>query len=244
MDFDFSSEKGFQKFVVTIIGMAGTILISAFGVSPDKSNAMVSTATIFAPIIATALYYIVNQIAASGKAKAEIARINATAAAITLTGITPAVAPAAPPPAAVAVVTSGTPPPPPSPVPGVSPFSEPAFMDEVNKTAGARYSVVNPSTIFYNAEQVFRDWKYDNDQAMKDAQALLLKLADNAFKSIWGASYKDAWTFLNDPLGRGCPTCPDTQKGCTYPDLKYKARQLGMNYYTALLDYERISLIQ
>jgi hypothetical protein len=79
---------------------------------------------------------------------------------------------------------------------------------------------------------------------MKQARSLLLKLADAAFKSIWGASYKDAWTYLNDPLGRGCLTCPDAQKGCTYPDLKYKARQLGMSYYTALLDYERIELIQ
>jgi hypothetical protein len=229
MDFDFTSEKGYQKFIITIIGIMGTILVSVFGVSPDKSNAILSTATIFAPMLATGLYYIVNQVAAAGKAKSEIARITATADAIAKTGILPETKPASLDPGQP--VKSETPTPPP-PAPAVTPFNQQAFMDEVNKTVNARYLVVNPSTVFYNAEQVFRDWAFNNEQAVKDAKALLLHLADTAFKSIWGASYKDAWTYINDPLGRGCPTCPQESNRCTYPDLKYKSQQLGTGYYT------------
>jgi len=231
MDLDFTSEKGYQKFIIAIIGMAGTVLVAIFGISPDKSNAIISAATIFAPMIATGLYYIVNQVAAAGKAKAEIAKIEATASAIVKTGVIPEVKVEEKQVNTEKVM-----------VPVAIPFDELAFMAEVNKTI-TRYSVVNASTIFYNAEQVFRDWSFNNDQALKDAKALLLRLAGAAFKGIWGASYQDAWTYLNDPLGRGAPKST-AQLICTYPDLKYKAQQLGTGFYTALLDYERIAFIQ
>ncbi len=116
------------------------------------------------------------------------------------------------------------------------PFDIGAFMAEVDRTTLARYGFVNFSTTFYNAETVLRDWKFDNNDAVDTANKALLTLAGNAFKEIWGVSYEDANKYLNDP--KGCTTC-GTQT-CTFPDLKFKARQLGMGYYTALLDYERV----
>lgn len=70
MDFDFTTKAGFQKAIITIVGILATVLISTFGWSPDKANVLVTLLTQFAPIIATVLYYVVNQIAASGKAAA------------------------------------------------------------------------------------------------------------------------------------------------------------------------------
>ena len=238
MEYDFSTKAGYQKFASFLVS---TILACAvaFGLSQAKAEQFTIIAGALVPVILNIIFMVTNQVAASGKAKQEIKKIEATAAAVVATaGIVAPVAGVVKP-----VETDGIKPDAPI-VEQKVPFNEQAFMDEVNKTVTARYTVANPSTIFYNAEQVYRDWQYDNDNQAKQARALLLKLADAAFKSIWGASYKDAWTYLNDPLDRGCPTCPDTQKGCTYPDLKYKARQLGMGYYTTLLDYERIDLIQ
>jgi hypothetical protein len=232
MDFDFTTKAGYQKLFAFVLTMVIEAL-AVFGVSQAKLDVIVSAAAVAIPIISMIAFFIANQMAASGKAKQEIKKLEIAVANPQV--IAPVIS-------AVSIPTVTIPDAP--IVEQEVPFNEQAFMDEVNKTVTARYTVANPSTIFYNAEQVYRDWQYDNDNQMKQARALLLKLADAAFKSIWGASYKDAWTYLNDPLARGCPTCPDAQKGCTYPDLKYKARQLGMAYYTTLLDYERIDLIQ
>ncbi len=122
------------------------------------------------------------------------------------------------------------------PVEADIPFDEKAFLDEVKKTVVVRYTVDNPSTTFYNAETAARFWEFNNTQAWRDCQKFVFKLAGEAFKSIWGVSYDDAVKYLNDP--KGCSTCE--WKGCTYPDLKYKSRQLGIGYYSALLDYERM----
>ncbi len=68
--FDFTTKAGMQKAIITVVGIVGTVLISTFGWSPDKANVFITALTQFAPIIAAVLYYIVNQIAAKGKAKA------------------------------------------------------------------------------------------------------------------------------------------------------------------------------
>ena len=68
MDMDFTTKAGIQKLIVTIAGILGTTLITTFGWSPDKTNVIVTLLTQFAPIIATVLFYVVNQIAAQGKA--------------------------------------------------------------------------------------------------------------------------------------------------------------------------------
>jgi hypothetical protein len=231
MDFDFSTKAGFQKLIVYIVGILSTIAIG-FGISQTKVDSLVQIVTTLTPLISTIAFYIVNQMAATGKAKTEIKKMEiATEAA--KQGVTVTTTPCEPTPDEVKPVEVKP-----------APFDVTGFMDEVNKTVIARYTVSNASTLLYNAEAVLKYWQNGIWQNDKDAKNLLMSMADDAFKGIWGCSYKDAWTYLNDPLERGCPTCNGTTKSCTYPDLKYKARQLGMEYYTALLDYERIAAIQ
>jgi hypothetical protein len=68
MDLDFSTKAGWQKAIITLAGIASTVLMAAFGWSPDKANTFVTVATQYAPIVATIGFWIVNQIAAKGKA--------------------------------------------------------------------------------------------------------------------------------------------------------------------------------
>ncbi len=68
MDFDFTTQEGWKKAIITIIGIGATVATSVFGVSPDKTNIFVTILTQFAPLVAVICYYIVNQIAARGKA--------------------------------------------------------------------------------------------------------------------------------------------------------------------------------
>jgi hypothetical protein len=67
MDFDFTTKAGIQKFIVTLVGLVIEGL-ATFGVAQAKLDAISSVATIAAPIVAVVLYYIINQIAAKGKA--------------------------------------------------------------------------------------------------------------------------------------------------------------------------------
>ena len=229
MEFNFSTPAGWQKFLTYAIGIVATILIG-FGVSQAKVDVLVSVSALAIPVILTVVSLVFNQMAAAGKAKTELAKIQAVAAATVATnGIKP-----------TEVVTEA-----PKPVeikpaePVVVPFDKAAFMDEVNKTTEGRYTLVNPATTFYNASQiVFPSWKFDNTTAWQEAKDLLKRLCGDYFKSVWGATYDEANLYLNDPLGRGCLTCTASQKGCTYPNLKYKAQQLGEGYYKALLEYE------
>lgn len=73
-------------------------------------------------------------------------------------------------------------------------------------------------------------------QALKDCRKFILGLAEKAFAWKWGVPYDDAVLHLNDPAG--CTTCSaEKQACCTWPDIDFKARQLGMDYYVALRYY-------
>lgn len=87
MDIDLTTKTGIQKFIVAIVGIASTVLMSLLGWSPDKTNALVTAITPWIPIIASVLFFIVNQIAAMGKAKTQIklAEIAAGIAAVSPT---------------------------------------------------------------------------------------------------------------------------------------------------------------
>ena len=70
MEIDVKTPAGIQKAIITVVGIIATVLINVLGWSPDKANTLVTIATQLAPIIAVVLYYIVNQVAAIGKAAA------------------------------------------------------------------------------------------------------------------------------------------------------------------------------
>jgi hypothetical protein len=221
--FDFSTPAGWQKFWTYVIGTAATILV-AFGVSQAKVDSMVSVAAMAVPVILTITSLIFNQLAATGKAKTELKKMEIAAGIpVDEDSIIP------PKEEEVEIPVS---------IPTEKEFDVQGFMDEVNKTTAAAYTVVNPATTFYNAERLLSGFvKSENE--WKGAKLQMFKLVEDYFKSIWGCSWKEANDFLNDPLGRGCPTCTDvSSRGCTYPNLKYKAMQLGEGYYKAYLEYD------
>jgi hypothetical protein len=224
MDFDFSTKAGYQKLFAFVLTMVIEAL-AVFGVSQAKLDVIVSASAVAIPIISMIAFFIANQMAASGKAKQEIKKLEIAVANPQV------VPPAAAPSVSIPTVTTPI-------VEQEVPFNEQAFMDEVNKTTQAAYTVVNPATTFYNAERILPSWLKDESQWNK-AKLFMFKLCEDYFKSIWGCSWQEANTMLNDPLGRGCPTCTESNaRGCTYPNLKYKAMQLGEGYYKAYLEYE------
>jgi len=121
----------------------------------------------------------------------------------------------------------------------IIPFDVVKFDTEIRRDTMGQYGEENPATLFYEAlaktEGVAASWKFNNLQALKDCREFILGLAGDAFTWKWGVSFDDAVLHLNDP--RGCTTCGDKIAGCTYPDIDFKARQLGMDYYVALRYY-------
>jgi len=120
-----------------------------------------------------------------------------------------------------------------------TPFDREAFLELVDASVLSMYRTVNACTRLYTAQsKALNVWKFDNVKARRDCADLLIELGEAAFKEIWGVSIDYAEKHLNDESG--CTTCGDKAKGCTYPDLKFKARQLGMHYYAVLLELERL----
>lgn len=121
----------------------------------------------------------------------------------------------------------------------IKPFDADKFMSEVKRDTVGQYGEENPATLFYEAlaktEGVAAPWRINNLQALKDCREFILGLAEDAFTWKWGVDFATAEAHLNDP--RGCTTCGDKTIGCTYPDIDFKARQLGMDYYVALRYY-------
>lgn len=123
----------------------------------------------------------------------------------------------------------------PEPEPGVE-FDAVAFEKAVEASVIPQYTIKNDSTVFYTARTKFINTEWTTE-GFKQASKYVLELAKKNFRTIWGLPegvdpIPYATEHLNDNLG--CTTC--AAGGCTYPDLMFKARQLGMGYYTALLD--------
>ncbi len=123
-----------------------------------------------------------------------------------------------------------------------SPFNATDFAKVVNEAVTHTLSITpskgdTPSTHFYEAWNA--GWEvYDP----KDPEwaATLRKYANDYFASIWGLFNKDgscmddAFIYATDHLNddKGCTTCP-RGKSCTYPDLEFKALQMGEGYKVA-----------
>ena len=104
MEFDFTTKAGIQKFIITILGIVVTAL-AMLGVTQAELDVLVSIVTMLAPILAMVAYYIVNQAAATGKAKANQAILETKTEMIKTLAITaPEVAIAIAAPESVAVV--------------------------------------------------------------------------------------------------------------------------------------------
>jgi len=120
------------------------------------------------------------------------------------------------------------------------PFDKEAFMAEVNRDVPGQRHEVNKCTTFYEARDkvsgVAAPWKFNNVEALRDAWTCIAELVDEAFEEIWGVDFQTANEHLNDDLG--CTTC--VKRTCTYPDIDFKARQMGMAYYYILRDYRDV----
>jgi hypothetical protein len=115
------------------------------------------------------------------------------------------------------------------------PFDEPDFLKAVDADVVNKYGVFNACTRLYTAQAKAATFGLLNNRECAD---LLVELGEDAFKEIWGVNLKEATEHLNDPAG--CTTCGDKPSGCTYPDLYFKARHLGMSYYAILRELSRI----
>jgi hypothetical protein len=119
------------------------------------------------------------------------------------------------------------------------PFDKKAFMAEVKRDVKGVYGEINNCTVFYEARDKIAGnaapWQFNNKQAQRDAWACVFELAGKAFTEIWGVSFQVALDHLNDD--GGCTTCGT--RTCYYPDIDFKARMLGMEYYASLLDYRK-----
>jgi len=69
MDFDFTTPAGIQKFIMSLVGIAGTVAL-AFGIAQENIDVWVKLIAILAPILASLIFALVNQSAAKGKAVA------------------------------------------------------------------------------------------------------------------------------------------------------------------------------
>jgi len=107
--------------------------------------------------------------------------------------------------------------------PAFVPFNKEAFIADVESKVMGIYGVRNACTLFYTAQSVIRTWKHTDWESAND---LMKSLADSAFKEVWGETYDEALVNVGKP----------DATGCTYPNLKYKAMQLGMAYYAIYLE--------
>ena len=78
MDFDFSTKAGIQKFIVTLVGLLVEAL-TTFGVSQGTLDTIQSIVALATPILVLIIYYIVNQMAAKGKASTEVKKAEVVA---------------------------------------------------------------------------------------------------------------------------------------------------------------------
>jgi hypothetical protein len=92
MDFDFTTKAGIQKFIVTLVGLLVEAL-TTFGVSQGMLDTVQSIAALATPILVLVIYYIVNQMAAKGKAATEVKKAEVVSDTIkTLSVVAPDVA--------------------------------------------------------------------------------------------------------------------------------------------------------
>ena len=141
-------------------------------------------------------------------------------------GVSPPLPPPAAPPAAPVVEA------PPEP------FDVQAFHSMVVAAVSPSYGEVNPATTFYEAMDKGRATACEDISQAQDYWDYLSSLAADAFAYIWGYSYADA---LQNIAAPGCPKCPSCGEGCgSHQNIDSKARHMGMQFYTVLLDLRRI----
>lgn len=87
MDFDFTTKAGIQKFIVTLAGLLVEAL-TTFGVSQGMLDTIQSIVALATPILVLIIYYIVNQMAAKGKAATEVKKAEVVADTIKNLAIT------------------------------------------------------------------------------------------------------------------------------------------------------------
>jgi hypothetical protein len=133
-------------------------------------------------------------------------------------------------------------------------FSKEVFEAEVIKDVKGMYNNVDtPCTRFYEAlakvEGVAAPWKFSKKQAKLDCWEFILILANRCFSFIWGLKDEQgnlleegaeeyAIEHLNDAAG--CTTCSAQWRGCKWPDVDFKARQVGMEFYVALRNLRHV----
>jgi hypothetical protein len=128
-------------------------------------------------------------------------------------------------------------------------FDKEKFEAEVIRDVKPTYGVDNECTRFYEAmakvEGVAAQWQFSNKSADVECWKYILILANRCFSKLWGlidsngkpreeGALKFAQDHLNDPSG--CLNCPAKWRGCHWPDIEFKARMIGMQFYKGLLD--------
>ncbi len=111
-----------------------------------------------------------------------------------------------------------------------APLDKEAFIAEIEKVCQQKSGVRNAATLYYAVRQVLRSWRFDSEQAYRDAWNLVWKLVNDYFKEVWNEDYEDALLNVKKP----------DKNGCTYPDIEFKSIQLGMPYYVALLELREV----
>jgi hypothetical protein len=105
-------------------------------------------------------------------------------------------------------------------------WNEDAVWNEIDQRVEGIYSVRNPCTVYYCArDYIIPEQKYTLTYDRYRAQEFLVRLAEEAFKSLWGKTYDEVRINPQD-------------KECKYPNIKFMAMQLGMAYYAILIDLE------
>jgi hypothetical protein len=105
-------------------------------------------------------------------------------------------------------------------------WNEDEVWQEIWEKVEGIYGTRNPCTIYYCArDYVIPGKRYTLYYDKYRAQEFLVKLAEEAFKWLWGRSYDEVR--IN----------PQDDK-CKYPNVRFMAMQLGMAYYAILIDLE------
>lgn len=132
-------------------------------------------------------------------------------------------------------------------------FNKEAFEAEVIKDTKPTYRKDTPCTRCYEAmakvEGVAAPWQFANIQAQIDCWNFILVLANRCFSHIWGVQDEKgmpleegceeyAIKHLNDRAG--APNMPGEFRKCTWPDIDFKARQIGMEFYVSLLNLRTV----
>ena len=218
---DFSTKAGWQKFLITLIGIIGTVALG-FGFSQAKIESITATATTLVPIIATIGFWIVNQVAAKGKAKTvvELATIEANkviAAKSTPTVISPGTAGAT----IGSIQATGN----------ASTFDRAKFDSTVKKFAAMNLATNDGSatSLAMAAETAYTGLGTNNNQAtILDAVKAMIDYDESWFKELFFGD-KDfkcvdaegnpvspieyVRLHLNDK-NAGCPTCGKDIQAC------------------------------